>query len=107
MALILEQAKHLKHGQTVYTPGYYNADGTAQRWRVSGSVKTWVKSPNRVQVSIKHGLKEHWYIDETNLHTFTLTEPAPQSKKDRETEKERQKALKNPKVIRAIHFGKE
>jgi hypothetical protein len=107
MGLTLNNLKELKHGQTVYTPGYYNADGSAQRWRVSGAPKTWARTPGRVKVPIKHGLYEHWYIDETNLHYFTLKEPAPQPKKDREMDREFQKALKSPKVIRAIHFGKE
>jgi hypothetical protein len=75
MPITLAQAKKLKNGQVVYTPGFYNADGTAQRWKVSGMPKTWVKSPGRVQVPIKHGMYEHWYIDETNLHGFTLKEP--------------------------------
>lgn len=79
-ALTLAQAKKLRHGQIVYTPGFYNADGTVQRWRVFGNVKTWVRDPGRVQVPIKHGMYEHWYIDEKNLHGFTLKEPKPQGK---------------------------
>jgi hypothetical protein len=80
-ALTLEQAKHLRHGQTLYTPGYFNADGTVQRWRVNGVPKTWKTQPGRVQVPIKHGLREHWYVDETNLHGFTLEEPPAKKKR--------------------------
>lgn len=101
--LTLQEAKHLKHNQTVYTPGYYNADGSPQRWRVSGAVKTWVKSPNRVRVPIKRGMYENWYIDETNLDIFTLTEPSYQPKKSREIDRDFNKAMKNPEVIRARH----
>ena len=35
-----------------------------------------VKSPGRVQVPVKHGLRESMYIDEHNLYGFSLTEPA-------------------------------
>jgi hypothetical protein len=76
----MNEALKLRHGQIVYTPGYYNADGTTQRWRVKGAVKTWVKSPGRFKVPIKHGMREYWYIDETNMHGFTLIEP-PKRKK--------------------------
>ena len=106
MLITLNQAKKLKHDQVVYTPGFYNADGTAQRWRVSGMPKTWVKSPNKVRVPIKHGLYEHWTIDETNLHLFSLKEPARQSKKGQALDRDMVKAMRNPKVIRALHFGK-
>jgi len=78
--LTRNEALKLRHGQIVYTPGYYNADGTTQRWRVMGAVKTWVKSPGRFKVPIKHGMREYWYIDETNMHGFTLIEP-PKRKK--------------------------
>jgi hypothetical protein len=101
--LTLGQAKALKYGQTVYTPGYYNSDGSPQRWRVSGSVQTWVRSPGRVRVPIKHGMYENWAIDESNLNVFTLTEPEHQPKKSREIDHDHKKALKNPAVIRAIH----
>lgn len=75
MPITLAQAKKLKNNQVVYTPGFYNADGTAQRWKVSGMPKTWVKSPEKVQVPIKHGMYEHMYITEENLYGFTLKEP--------------------------------
>lgn len=97
MPITLEQAKKLKHGQTLYTPGFYNADGTAQRWRVSGAVKTWVKSPNKVRVPIKHGMYENWYLDETNLHGFTLTEPKPQTKAEKKKSAEERKKPRVPR----------
>lgn len=78
--LTRSEALKLRHGQIVYTPGYYNADGTTQRWKVKGAVKTWVKSPGRFKVPIKHGMRDYWYIDETNVQGFTLIEP-PKRKK--------------------------
>jgi len=75
MPITLAQAKKLKSDQIVYTPGFYNADGTTQRWRVNGMPKTWVKSPEKVKVPIKHGMYDHMYITEENLYGFTLKEP--------------------------------
>jgi hypothetical protein len=76
--ITLAQVKKLRHGQTLYTPGYYNADGTTQRWRISGQVKTWKRDPGRVRVPIKHGMYDNWYIDETNYQAFSLIEPPRQ-----------------------------
>lgn len=72
MPITLAQAKKLKNHQIVYTPGFYNADGTTQKWRVSGMPKTWKTQPNRVQVPIKRGLREHMHITEDNLYGFSL-----------------------------------
>lgn len=73
--ITLSQAKKLKHGQTLYHLAFKNADGTAQRWRVNGKVKTWKTQPNRVQVPIKHGLYNYDYLTEDTLHLVSLTEP--------------------------------
>jgi hypothetical protein len=104
MPITLAQAKKLKNGQTVYTPGFYNADGTAQRWRVSGMPKVF-KDPGRVRVPIKHGMYESWYIDETNLHGFSLKEPKPQTKTQRKKSAEERK---KPRVARPYYpqYGK-
>ena len=72
--MTLSDAKSLQYGQIVYHVADKNADGTPVRWRVSGVVKTWVRSPERVKVPIKHGLYDHDYIDETNLKYLRLTE---------------------------------
>ena len=76
-ALTLAQAKKLRVGQTLYQIGQYNADGTAKRWRVSGKVKTWVRSPNRVEFPVKYGLYTNEYITQDHLKMVTLTEPKP------------------------------
>jgi hypothetical protein len=71
VSITLQEAKALKVGQILHTQ-----DG--RRWKVNGKVKTWVKSPNRVSVPIKHGLYAHDYITEDNLHLLTLGEmPSP------------------------------
>ena len=72
--ITLEQAKALKYRQTLYHTVFRNADGTPQRWRVNGRVKTWVRSPQRVQVPLKHGLYSYDYLTEYDLDLFCLTE---------------------------------
>ena len=72
--LTLDQAKSLTHGQIIYHVAARNADGTPQRWRVSGKVKTWKRSPERVEVPLKHGLYWHQHLTEGNLVSFCLTE---------------------------------
>jgi hypothetical protein len=74
MGITLEQAKNLTWRDTLYHVKNRNADGTPQRWRVNGKVKTWKRSPERVQVPVKHGLRTFDYITETCLHLVELDE---------------------------------
>lgn len=74
MAITLEQAKNLKPGQTVYHTINKNADGTPQRWRVNGKVKTWKRDTSRVQIPVKHGLYAYDYVTENDLHLISLTD---------------------------------
>ena len=71
--ITLEQAKQLKHGQILHHTENKNADGTPQRWRVNGAVKLWKRSPERVKVPVKHGIKTCGYITEYDLHLVNLT----------------------------------
>ena len=69
----LEQAKKLVHGTRLYHIHNKNADGTPQRWRVNGKVKTWKRSPSRISVPLKWGLYGHGYLTEADLSNFCLT----------------------------------
>ena len=73
MAITLEQAKNLRHGQTLHRVLNRNADGTPQRWRVNGMVKTWKRSPHKVKVPIKHGMYSYDYLTEYDLDLVCLT----------------------------------
>ena len=73
----LWQAKNLKCGEVVYAIGYYNSDGTAQRFKVCSKPKTWKLNSERVEVTLKRGLKEHIILTELCLDEFTLEEPEP------------------------------
>jgi hypothetical protein len=74
-ALTLWQAKSLYSGQTVYAIGYYNRDGTAQRFSVQGKPKLWKRNAERVEVTLKRGLKEYVTLTEHCLDEFSLEEP--------------------------------
>jgi len=70
--ITLNQAKALKSGQIVYHTENKNADGTPQRWKVNGKVKTWKRDDSRVKIPVKHGLYNHGYITENDLELINL-----------------------------------
>lgn len=73
--ITLEQAKTLRHGTILYHANNRNADGTAQRWKVNGAPKVWKRSPERVQVPIKHGLYSFDYLTERDLDLVSMADP--------------------------------
>lgn len=78
--ITLDQAKALKPGDIIYHATTRNADGTAQRWKVNGRVKTWKTLPGRVSIPVKHGLRSYDYVDEKNLHLICLSDPTKEEK---------------------------
>ena len=66
--MTVEQCKQLKHGDILHDTEFNNADGTPQRWRVNGAVKTWKLDPGRVKVPVKRGMYQYGYITEENCH---------------------------------------
>lgn len=72
--ITLEQAKELGHGTILYHVRNRNADGTPQRWRVNGKVKTWKTRPDEVRVPIKHGLYSFDYLTHNDLNLVCLSE---------------------------------
>ena len=73
--ITLEEAKKLEVGTTLYHLYNKNADFTAQRWKVTGKPKTWKRSPERVQVPIKNGLRNYGYLTEKYLDVISLENP--------------------------------
>ena len=73
-ALTIEQAKSLKPGDMLYHRVNHNSDGTCQRWRVNGQVKTWKRDASRVQIPVKHGMYAFDYVTEAYLDVVSLTE---------------------------------
>ncbi len=72
MAITLDQAKNLKVGTILYHVKNKNADGTPQRWRVNGKVKTWKRDTSEIRIPVKHGLRTHDYITWHELHLVCL-----------------------------------
>ena len=72
--LTLEQAKALTHGTILHHVKNRNSDGTPQRWRVSGKVKTWKRDPGRIRVPVKYGLYVNDAITEDCLHLVSLAD---------------------------------
>ena len=72
MSITLKQAKNLKHGDILHHVANKNSDGTSQRWRVNGKVKTWKRSIEKVKIPVKHGLYDFGYVTENELNLVTL-----------------------------------
>lgn len=69
----IETAKGLKQGQMVYHTIKRNADGSPMRAKVT-SVKTWKRSPDRVEIGLKHGLYDYAKFNETDIHHIETDE---------------------------------
>jgi hypothetical protein len=76
MSITLEQAKNLRYGQIIYYKHHKNSDGSLQKWKVNGKVKTWKKDESKVKVPLKHGLRSYGYVTESNLDCFFSFEDA-------------------------------
>lgn len=72
--MTLQEAKGLKCGDVLHHVKHKNADGTPQRWRINGKVKTWKRDAGRVKVPLKHGLYLCDYLDEDCLDILDLVE---------------------------------
>jgi len=72
MAITLKQAKDLKVGDILHHHKNKNADGTPQRWKVNGKVKTWKTRPNEVKIPVKYGLYAYDYITHNDLDLVDL-----------------------------------
>lgn len=73
----LDEAKELKHGEELHYGECKLFIGPrggqtlkVEAWRVNGAVKLWKKSPERVEIPLKHGLYDYGYIDEGNIGMF-------------------------------------
>lgn len=86
--MLIEQAKQLKYRQVIYCDTYKNADGTPQRWVVTGKVKTWKRDLSRIQVPLKRGLREFGKLDEYNCCCFCLTEEEVEQRDKRKAEQQ-------------------
>jgi hypothetical protein len=67
----LQTAKTLKQGQMIYHATKKNVDGTPMRARVT-SIKTWKREPEKIIVSVKHGLYDYAKFTEDELDQLIL-----------------------------------
>jgi hypothetical protein len=74
MSITVTQAKNLRRGTILYHKMNRNADGTPQRWRVTGKPKTWNRTPGRVEVPVRQGLYHNDTLTEKELFLLSLTE---------------------------------
>lgn len=74
MPITLEQAKALRPGDILHHTINKNADGTPQRWRVNGMVKTWKRDAGRVKVPVKYGLYGYDYVTEHELNLVDMAD---------------------------------
>jgi len=72
--ITLEQAKGLRPGTILLHEKNKNSDGSPQRWKVNGMVKTWKRNPERIQVPLKYGLYRFGYLTEKDLDLVSLQE---------------------------------
>lgn len=59
-----------RYSGTLYHRTNRNADGTPQRWRVSGQLQTWKRNADRIRLPIKHGMYVNDAIE--SLEDFNL-----------------------------------
>jgi hypothetical protein len=67
------QAISLQHGDILHSNEFENADGSCERWRVTGKVKTWKTYPHDFKIPVKHGMYDHGYVTHHNNHNFHLS----------------------------------
>jgi hypothetical protein len=70
--ITLQEAKELEIGAILYHVRNRNRDGSPQRWKVNGKVKTWETMPDRVKIPLKFGLWDAGYLTEKDLNLVTL-----------------------------------
>lgn len=61
-----EQAMRFEYRKELWHKTAKNSDGTPTRCRVNGQCKTWKTRPEDFRLPVKHGLKECFYIDNSN-----------------------------------------
>jgi hypothetical protein len=70
----LKTAKNLEKGSTIWHVNEKNSNGTAKKYKVT-SIKTWKRTPGRVEVRAKRGLYENYRVTEERINQLTTKEP--------------------------------
>lgn len=69
--MTIDQAKQLKSGDWIYSTVSFDRKGNPHRAKVT-SVKTWKRSPNRIEVRWKHGLYLYGTANQYNLSEWEV-----------------------------------
>ena len=70
----LNEAKTLKSGDMIYCNQYVNlSDGLPVHARVT-SLKVWKTRPNEIRIRAKHGMYDHFEVNENYLKYWETTE---------------------------------
>ena len=69
--MTLQEAKNLRAGDYIHHITKKNADGTPMRAKVT-SIKTWKRSPNRIEVRCKRGLYDYATFTENELNQIAV-----------------------------------
>lgn len=80
--MTLKQAQNLVQGQWIYHKGERTYRKEPCRVKVL-SVKTWVRSPQRVSVSVKYGMYTYFKISESELDVWATTQKGAMNAKER------------------------
>jgi hypothetical protein len=68
--MTIHDAVHAQVGDIMLHTKHTNADGSPVRFKVTGKVKLWKRTPEKFRLPVKHGIYVHGYIDETNCSEF-------------------------------------
>ena len=68
-----DNVETLGYRDILYHVTLKNANGTPLRCRVNGKVKLWKTRPNEFRLPVKYGLRECFYITETNGGEWYVT----------------------------------
>jgi hypothetical protein len=69
-----QELRNVKFGDILYCNRFNNADGSPARYKVNGKVRTWKRSPDRIEVPVKRGLYEYGTLTLEHAEWFELTE---------------------------------
>jgi hypothetical protein len=68
--MTLDEVKRLQAGRRYH---FIANDGTVKELTINGSVKTWKRDANRVEVPVKYGMYEYGHFDATEaLQRFVI-----------------------------------
>lgn len=93
-------AVKLQYGMELYFSRGNNADGSPQKYRVTGKVRRWKRTPMRLEIPVRRGLRQNARIETNDLPYFFATEEDAVKFRGREVEQFNEKLLVNPEHYR-------